>query len=188
MRRGVIEVEDRRAELVRLSINTFCKYGLDKTTTKKLAEEANLSEAGLYLYFRNKEELLYKCVEEHFRKVRYGIESLEDEFESNPEALVKAIFNYTKEMLLENRFIFQVLSHPHYSELVKDLRKYLIYSVKGQALVLRKFNIPEKTVHALVLLFNSALNNYILTKDEESFTIQLEFLLGLFKGHSLDYT
>ena len=167
--------------MVRLSIKAFCKYGLDKTTTKKLAEEANLSEAGLYFYFKNKEELLRKCVEEHFRKVKADIGSLVLKFESDPDAFVKATFCYTKEMLLENRFIFQVLSHPHYSQIVKDLRNHLLDGIKKQTVILQRYNVPEKTALAVILLFNSTLNNYILTQDEDSFMIQMEFLLRISK-------
>lgn len=169
--------------MVRLCIKTFCKYGLDKTTTKKLAKEASLSEAGLYLYFKNKEELLQKCVEEHFRKVKADIDGLALRLGSNPDAFVKAVFYYTKEMLLENRFIFQVLSHPHYSGLVKDLRVNLLDGAKKHMAVLEKYNVPQGTALAVVLLFNSALNNYILTQDDDSFMIQLEFLLNYLKIH-----
>lgn len=138
-----------------------------------------MSEAGLYVYFRNKEELLRKCVEEHFNKVKSDIDVLLLKFGSGPDAFVKAVFNYTKEMLSENRFIFQVLSHPHYSEIIKDLRKFLLDGVKRQAAVLQKLNVPQETAIAAVLVFNSALNNYILTQDEESFIIQVKFLLGI---------
>lgn len=158
---------------------------MDKTTTKKLAEEANLSEAGLYIYFKNKDELLRRCVEEHFRKVKADIDSLVLESGSSPEALVKAIFNHTKEMLLEDRFIFQVLSHPHYSEITKDLKKCLVEGIKKQAAVLQKFNVRQEAALAAVLLFNSALNNYILTQDEDSFIIQMEFLLGVLSVKSI---
>jgi AcrR family transcriptional regulator len=167
--------------LVRLSIKTFCKYGLDKTTTKKLAEEANLSEAGLYIYFKNKDDLLRKCVEEHFRKVKADIDTLLLKFGSSLDAFVKETFYYTKEMLLENRFIFQVLSHPHYSEIIKNLRKYLLDSMKKQTEIMQKLNVPQETGFAAVLLFNSALNNFILTQDEDGFMIQMKFLLKIFK-------
>lgn len=167
--------------MVRLSIKAFCKYGLDKTTTKKLAEEANLSEAGLYIYFKNKEELLHKCVEEHLRKVKADIGSLVLKLGSRPDAFVQEVFNYTKNMLLENRFIFQVLSHPHYSQIIKDLRNHQLEDIKKQAAILEKYNVSQETALAVILLFNSALNNYILTQDEDSFMIQMEFLLRILK-------
>jgi len=157
---------------------------LDKTTTKKLAEEANLSEAGLYFYFKNKEELLQKCVEEHFRKAKADIDNLVLKFGSNPDAFVKAVFYYTKEMLLENRFIFQVLSHPHYSEIVKDLRAYLLDGTKKHMAILQKYNLSQKNALGVVLLFNSALNNYILTQDDDSFMIQMDFLLNYLNNNN----
>ncbi|MHB8173411.1 MAG: TetR/AcrR family transcriptional regulator [Nitrospirota bacterium] len=38
------------------------KRGLDKATMEQVADEAGISKATIYLYFKNKEELYYRCV------------------------------------------------------------------------------------------------------------------------------
>jgi AcrR family transcriptional regulator len=170
-------MESRRDELIKAFIQTFCEYGLDGTTTKRLAKAANLSEAGLYVHFKNKEDILSACVEEHFRDVKDHTEALMKKYGGRLADFVDEMFQYVKSMLLENRFIFQVYSHPYYSELIKGLRCEMLDNIKPQALILQVFGISQETAFTLVLLFNSALNNYILTQDEESFHIQMDFLL-----------
>lgn len=165
--------KDRRAELIPIFINVFCKYGIDKTTTKKLAEEASLSEAGLYVYFKNKKDILLQCVGWHIRCVRSEILDLIRKFDTKPDSMAMAVFDYTKTMILQNRFIFQVLTHPHYSEMIPGFRNDMFLGFE---------NLPESFVlkdapRAITLLFNSALNNYILTRDEKGFAIQMDFLL-----------
>lgn len=176
---------ERRTELIQIFIKVFSKYGLDRATTKKLAAEANLSEAGLYVYFKNKEELLSKCVEEHLRKVSADINELTQKCGTAPHAFAKAMFSYTKSMLHENRFIFQMLSHPVYSEMIKDMRKEIINVIKEQSEMLQKFNLSMDISVAFALLYNSALNNYILTQDEDGFLLQLKFLLQLLENEGL---
>jgi len=180
-----VREDERRTELIGIFIKAFSKYGLDRATTKKLAAEANLSEAGLYVYFKNKEDLLSKCVEEHFRKVSTDINELAQRYGTAPDTFAKAMFSYTKSMLHENRFIFQMLSHPVYSEMIKDMRKGLVNVIGEQSAMLQRFNLSMETSNAFALLYNSALNNYILTQDEDGFMLQLEFLLKLLENERL---
>jgi AcrR family transcriptional regulator len=42
--------------------NVISQKGLDKATMDQVADEAGISKATIYLYFKNKEELYYRCV------------------------------------------------------------------------------------------------------------------------------
>lgn len=173
--------EKRETELLNIFINAFCKYGLDGTTTKKLAAEANLSEAGIYVYFKNKEDILLKCFGYHIQNVLKETGDMVQKYGDNPEKFVLVMFTYVKSLILENRFMFQVMLHPHYSQLTKELRNNMLGSMRMQSEKLQKFFLSKETGYAVVLLLNSALNNYIFTQDEESFLKQMEFLLKFFR-------
>lgn len=173
--------EHRREELIHSFILTFCKYGLDGTTTKRLAEDAGLSEAGLYVHFKNKEDILFCCVEEHFDRVSAETRKLVGLYGDRPEQFISVMFAFVKSMLMENRFIFQVLSHPQYGGGIKNLRSNLISGIKLLQPILGKIGVSQEAGPALLLLFNSALNNYILTQDETGFQMQMEFLLNYIK-------
>jgi AcrR family transcriptional regulator len=177
----MIMTENRKEGLIKLFINTFCLYGLDGTTTKRLAEEANLSEAGLYVHFKNKEDILINCVEVHFRKVKETTEQLLKKYDNKMDEFGYAMFEYVKSMVSENRFILQVLSHPYFQTVIKGEREYLANGLIKQASVLEKQGVSREKSLALILLFNSALNNYILNQDEESFLIQLNYIINAFK-------
>lgn len=172
--------EERQQDLLTVFIRTFCKYGLDGTTEKMLAKEANLSEAGLLVYFKNKEDIILKCYEFLLHNIMNLNSELVLKYSEHPETFVLAIFTSCKSLIHENRFIFQVMLHPLYGKLIKPLRINLLDSMKSQSVVLQRFLLTNEKGYAIVLLLNSALNNYILTQDEESFQLQMSFLLNLF--------
>lgn len=173
--------EERVTELLNVFISAFCKYGLDGTTTKKLAAEANLSEAGLYVYFKNKEDIILKCFGYHIHNVMNETGNMAQKYGDNPDKFVFAMFTYVKSLIMENRFVFQVMIHPYYSQLTKELRINMLGNVKMQSEKLQKYFLSKDMAYAIVLLYNSALNNYIITQDEEGFKLQMEFLLKLFR-------
>lgn len=170
--------EERRNELLNIFIKAFCKYGIDGTTTKKLAAEANLSEAGLYVYFKNKEDILLKCFEYHIQNLMKVTNEFIDKYGSQPDKFVWAMFEYVKSLILENRFVFQVMLHPYYSQLTLDLRKSMLDSIQIESKALKSYSLSDENANAVILLLNSALNNYIFTHDEAQFRIQVEFLLS----------
>lgn len=46
----------------------IARRGLDRTTMEQVAEEAGISKATIYLYFKNKEALYFNCVIDRFEK------------------------------------------------------------------------------------------------------------------------
>ncbi|MGM9999083.1 MAG: TetR/AcrR family transcriptional regulator, partial [Candidatus Bruticola sp.] len=61
----------RREQLLDIATNLFAKYGLDGTTTKDIAEAANVSPGLLYHYYNSKEELLVSVIR-RFREEGQG--------------------------------------------------------------------------------------------------------------------
>jgi AcrR family transcriptional regulator len=49
---------ERRGEILAAAKSLFAAEGYETVTTRKLAERAGLSQTGLYVYFRSKEEIL----------------------------------------------------------------------------------------------------------------------------------
>lgn len=54
---------DRKLALLGSTIRVIARDGLDKTTTKAIATEANLNEAYIYQLFDGKEDLLKKSLQ-----------------------------------------------------------------------------------------------------------------------------
>jgi AcrR family transcriptional regulator len=58
---------DRKAEIRRRAAEVFAKHGFDRASIRDVAKAAELSLAGLYYYYRGKDEILYDIQHEAFR-------------------------------------------------------------------------------------------------------------------------
>jgi AcrR family transcriptional regulator len=61
---------ERRAEILEAAKELFLAEGFNRVTTRALAERAGLSQTGLYLYFRTKEEILRAIHDETHEALR----------------------------------------------------------------------------------------------------------------------
>ena len=55
---------DRKKEIVRKCLDVFTKKGLVSTTSRDLSAALNLQNAGIYYYFKSKDDLVIACAEE----------------------------------------------------------------------------------------------------------------------------
>lgn len=51
------------------AIKVIAEKGLERATMEQVAEEAGISKATIYLYFKNKESLYYQCVVDRFDRI-----------------------------------------------------------------------------------------------------------------------
>lgn len=56
--------DDRRAAILDATVRVLARDGLNETTTRKIAREANVNQAMIGYYFGGKDELLYAVLEE----------------------------------------------------------------------------------------------------------------------------
>lgn len=91
---------ESRQKIINVAEKIFSRYGYNGATMRMIAKEANISIGGLYLHFKNKEELslflLKKRIEEFFEKILKPVESIESPAEAL-KALIKNIAEYAKE-------------------------------------------------------------------------------------------
>ena len=59
---------DRREEIYEKALALFIENGYDQTPLSRIAETLNLTKAGLYHYFKSKEELLFFIHEHNLKK------------------------------------------------------------------------------------------------------------------------
>jgi AcrR family transcriptional regulator len=58
---------DKKEIIINSAVKRFRHYGISKTTMQDIATDANLAVGTLYLYFKNKDEIVIACADE-FRK------------------------------------------------------------------------------------------------------------------------
>jgi AcrR family transcriptional regulator len=67
---------DVKEKIVDAALVTFSKYGYDRTRMEDVAEAAKVSKGRLYLYFQNKEELLYAISERDITELKEQLSTL----------------------------------------------------------------------------------------------------------------
>ena len=67
-RKGLIK-KFRADGILDAAIKVIARKGLEKATMEQVAEEAGISKATIYLYFRSKDELYFHCVADRFERI-----------------------------------------------------------------------------------------------------------------------
>lgn len=55
----IIDKEEKRCDIARASIDLFCDKGIAQTTIDEIARSAGVAKGTVYLYFKNKEEIIF---------------------------------------------------------------------------------------------------------------------------------
>ncbi|MCC6853387.1 MAG: helix-turn-helix transcriptional regulator [Comamonadaceae bacterium] len=119
------EREARRGEILDAARDVLLAQGLRGTTTKEIAERCELSEATLFFYFRNKDEILLSLIFESIGFWAQGLEALAAKALTPPEVL-EAIWQFHEEVYRE---------HPDY---------YVISAYLAQPQVLENVSVEVK--------------------------------------------
>ena len=120
---------DRREEIYETALKLFSEKGYDKTSLSDIAKALNLTKAGLYYYFRSKEDLFFTVhtdsVEKDFQPILNEAEKIVD-----PEERIKFFLKrYTTKVLTQNTSVkiaiqeAQHLDPNHQKRIYKDWRR-----------------------------------------------------------------
>ena len=55
----IIDKEEKRSTIARASIDLFCEKGIAQTSIEEIAKSAGVAKGTIYLYFKNKEEIIF---------------------------------------------------------------------------------------------------------------------------------
>jgi len=85
---------ERRGEILAAAKELFVAEGYETVTTRKLAERAGISQTGLYVYFKNKEEILEALCESTFELLTGALRTVAAETEPGPEQVRQMMHGY----------------------------------------------------------------------------------------------
>lgn len=69
----MISIEKKKNKIIESATKIFYEKGFSDTTISEIARGANLTSSGIYLYYKNKEELLFIIIEKFLIKSRDGL-------------------------------------------------------------------------------------------------------------------
>lgn len=166
------EREGRMAAILDSARNAFAKFGIDHCTMDMIAKEAELSKGTLYLYYRNRNELLLGLVAEDFESVVLRVEKVVSGKLQPDAKLLKAgslIYEFSKDHFLFYKAITQL-----------DLS--MLLSSKGceqsvHATHFQEFN--ERMVHALTTVVEEGIASGMFVTDKSARQIVVQMLMAL---------
>ncbi|PYV55382.1 MAG: hypothetical protein DMG90_15975 [Acidobacteria bacterium] len=159
--------DQQLARILEHATDVFCEKGYEGASMRDLSRASGMSLAGMYHYFRSKEELLFLIQKHTFGTI---IEQLRHRLEkiSDPEQRIRAfIFNHL-EYFLANQSAMKVLSHEdeklsnHYGAAVRSVkREYYAICVNLLEQYKRTEKLDFSTRTAVLSLFG--MMNWIYT-------------------------
>jgi TetR/AcrR family fatty acid metabolism transcriptional regulator len=101
--------KDKHERILRAAIKVFARNGFHNAKISQIAKEAGVADGTIYLYFKNKDDILIKVFEERleeintrFREMLQGIES--------PEDKLRLYIRLHMELMEQNRGLAEVIS------------------------------------------------------------------------------
>jgi AcrR family transcriptional regulator len=109
-RNGTKKSLDRTQEIYLTAAQMFVEKGLDSTSVADIADALQMTKAGLYYYFKSKQELLYRIVALGLDSVQNEVLDPAREIEDAEERLRFIIFNHAR-LAAEGNHAVIIVSH-----------------------------------------------------------------------------
>jgi AcrR family transcriptional regulator len=123
-----VKKDERFEQILKHAARVFYEKGYDRASIRDIAKQAEMSLAGLYYYFRSKEELLYLVQKQVFSFLLHEVKE-KTESVSDPLERLRAFINNHLSYFVENIVEMKVLSHEYeclkgdYHEEIAELRR-----------------------------------------------------------------
>lgn len=166
---------ERKIELLEICFDTFCKYGLENTGIKKLADACGITNGALIYYFGSKDNLVIEST-------AYCMAKVEDDFMANAPTSFEDIERFLREMPsltlklhgAKYRFMYQVYASPKYRQYGKAFFKGVNVRYHEYAVQLsEKLGMPVDFIQGMTYIFVRACVHFALFEDEEYLNLQL---------------
>jgi len=188
-----INKQDTAEIILTAAVNRFSEYGYNKTTMAEIAEDAGMSAANIYRYYKSKEEIAAACAKSCMsEKADVLKEIVRDKNSSASEKLenyVLTTLRMSQEAALENKKIDEVCAEITKSkpELIHDKiasNKALLIEILSFGNQTGEFNVDDimdtaTAINAMIVVFDVPMFMSLYTKEqfEEKAHSVIKFLL-----------
>jgi AcrR family transcriptional regulator len=100
--------EDIRSLVLEKAKKLFFELGYGKITIRKIAKEIGYTPGAIYLYFKNKDEILYELHNEGFRLMYMNKQQLDQESASAYDRLLNGALSYI-DFALDNPELYELM-------------------------------------------------------------------------------
>ncbi len=109
MKRSSIKKEKKRQKILASAIRVFAKKGFYKTRIKEIAKMASVADGTIYLYFKNKDDILISIFDDRIDKMNEKMEEI-SERELNSSDKIRQIIELQLGNLRGHRDLAEVIT------------------------------------------------------------------------------
>jgi len=154
MERRRREREVRRELAIDAAMSIYEEEGYHAITMEKIAERAELSRAALYLYFKNKEEILVSAILAHVDYFAEVLKEVYDNREKNKDQLLEKLWECFQKFYEKDPATFTAWQYFHQSDVIGNLSTELrdVLHEAGAKVVALQHKIVEYAVSQKIFI------------------------------------
>lgn len=168
--------EDRRRQVVLTCLDVFTKKGLVNTTSRDLSSALNLQNAGIYYYFKTKDDLVVACAGEAARQLEAELIPLQEDLH-DLDAVTRNLRLKCDFMAPKMKFLAQTFTIDKYRLRLKPVLDQMTVNYREYAKEFAKrFNKEFDYVAPYIYMGITAATNYMIFGDADYIIPQFELL------------
>ncbi len=185
--------EDKRTRILNAAIHVFAENGFFHSKVSDVAKAAGVADGTIYLYFKNKDDLLISLFE---NRMALALSSLEEAVAAaeGPEGKLRALIRRQFELVAETPEVAEVLT-VELRQSSKFMKEYspaafadllkLIAGIVREGLADGSFSTNIPVTHAARMLFgllDEVTLNWLLSKDKFDITEATDWVVAFILG------
>ena len=119
------EKQNRQELILNAAVQVYLRDGYHASTVEKIAQEAEVSRATVYLYFRTKDEIFVHAVVQYMRLLGDGLKRLAQHYDSTRHDLLEGLFDVFKGFYRKDPTLFGLSLYFFQREMVRSLPEEL---------------------------------------------------------------
>ncbi|MFD3449915.1 TetR/AcrR family transcriptional regulator [Microbacteriaceae bacterium 4G12] len=104
--RQEMRAEETKKAILKAAEQLFASRGYDEVTMREIAKAAGCSHTTIYIYFKDKEMLLFQLSKEPLQTLKQTFENILSDEKTHPDIRLKAIFIEVIKFCLSNRNMY----------------------------------------------------------------------------------
>ena len=175
-----IDNDDPAEIILAAAVNRFSNYGYNKTTMAEIAEDAGMSAANIYRYYKNKEEIAAACAKNCMCQRTDILKDIVRDTSLNAteklENYVYKTLQVSHELSLENRKIEEIVaeitkSRPDLVHNKINNETALLTEIISYGNQIGEFDVDDvvdtaTAIHSMLVLFDVPMFMHLFTKEE----------------------
>ncbi|MBT2582665.1 TetR/AcrR family transcriptional regulator [Planococcus sp. ISL-109] len=150
----------KREDILRSASLVISRQGYHNATMEDIAAELLMTKGALYYYFKNKEELLYRCHELILTEAKEKMLAITEADLPSVEKMRKAIHHHI-EVAIREKEVFNLIVKPETTfskdnipEIIEKRDEYaeLFDRIIDEGIVRGEFEVPEKKMARMIIL------------------------------------